>query len=150
MRSEAEKLEGIGVIAPSIVNSSGAPEDAIRKNLTPLSVVFRRALGNRKPLSSPNKHEGFFWIAGMFMMFPSEVFRAIAGFDERFFLYCEDYDICARLHLAGYKLVVDTNTRAVHDAQRDSHRSLKHLRLHLTSLFKVWSSSAFWKITIDA
>jgi GT2 family glycosyltransferase len=148
----AAEAERPGVIAPTVVNSGGALEDAVRKNLTPLSLLLRRALGSRKPHSATDSRsaESFFWIAGMFMLFPSDVFRAVGGFDERFFLYCEDYDICARLHLAGYTLLVDPATRVVHDAQRDSHRSMKHMRLHLTSLLKVWMSSAFWRITITA
>jgi N-acetylglucosaminyl-diphospho-decaprenol L-rhamnosyltransferase len=148
----AAKAERPGVIAPTVVNSGGALEDAVRKNLTPLSLLLRRAIGSSKPHAHADRRsaQSFFWIAGMFMLFPSEAFREIGGFDERFFLYCEDYDICARLHLAGYTLVVDPTTSVVHDAQRDSHRSMKHLRLHLTSLLKVWMSSAFWRITIYA
>ena len=34
------------------------------------------------------------WVAGMFMVFSADAFRAVSGFDERFFLYYEDVDIC--------------------------------------------------------
>ena len=34
------------------------------------------------------------WINGAFMMFPSEVFFKIKGFDTNIFLYYEEYDIC--------------------------------------------------------
>jgi len=150
LKKTAAKAKHIGVIAPTVFNSAGGMEDAVRGNLTPLSLLLRRtpAIRNRRRL--PREGDSFFWIAGMFMLFPSEAYRAVGGFDERFFLYCEDYDICARLNLAGYAVVVDSTASVVHDAQRDSHRSFKHLRLHLVSLLKVWRSKAFWKVTISA
>jgi GT2 family glycosyltransferase len=79
------------------------------------------------------------------MLFRSEAYRQIGGFDERFFMYGEDFDICARLRLAGWKLSIAEHLQARHDAQRASHSSKRHLYWHLTSLLKVWSSAAFWR-----
>ena len=84
----------------------------------------------------------------MCLVVNAQAWRAVQGFDERFFLYCEDYDLCARLYNAGYSLVVDDATCVVHDAQRDSHRSSRHLRWHLESLAKVWLSAAFWRVVL--
>ncbi|ROH85496.1 glycosyltransferase [Pseudomethylobacillus aquaticus] len=42
------------------------------------------------------------WILGAFMLFPKHVYQAIAGFDEDYFLYGEDADICLRVRQAGY------------------------------------------------
>jgi len=85
------------------------------------------------------------WIPGLFMMFRSDAYREIGGFDERFFMYGEDFDICARTQLAGWKLQVAENLLARHDAQRASRTDAKHLYWHVTSLLKVWSSRAFWR-----
>jgi GT2 family glycosyltransferase len=108
--------------------------------------VLRRAAGqSRLPGLDPaiEKH-GFFWVAGMFLLMRATAYREIGGFDERFFLYCEDYDVCARMRRAGYSIVLAPATLAVHDAQRGSLRSMRHLRWHVASLFRVWTSSAFW------
>lgn len=142
----------LGVVAPRIVNSLGKAEDSLRANLTPWSLfrrAFDRTAGRAEKVLSPGRHDGFFWLAGMFLVFPSEAYRRIGGFDERFFLYCEDYDICARLRYHGYRLAMDHRVIAVHDAQRDSRRSRRHLRWHLSSLFKVWMSAAFWRATFN-
>ena len=94
----------------------------------------------------PRPGRPFYWLAGMFLMVRAAAFTAVGGFDERYFLYCEDYDLSARLFNAGYPIAQVQAARAVHDAQRDSHRSLRHLKLHVVSLLKVWTSVAFWRV----
>lgn len=79
------------------------------------------------------------------MLFRAEAYAAVRGFDERFFMYGEDFDICARVQLAGWRLQVGEQLRARHDAQRASHRSSKYLYWHVTSLLKIWASGAFWR-----
>ena len=141
-----------GLIAPRVVSADLAPEDSVRANLTPWSLM-RRAMGHRAPLQvSGEAHRGgrFFWVAGMCLLARAEAYQSIGGFDERFFLYCEDYDLCARLYNAGWAIRLDERVRIVHEAQRDSHRTRRHLRMHLTSLAKVWLSGAFWRVTLLA
>ncbi|XHS80300.1 glycosyltransferase [Burkholderiaceae bacterium UC74_6] len=145
----AARMPTLGVIAPRIVDSAGHAEDSVRENLTPWSLVRRKidaSAGRIDPGAAGGK---FFWLAGMFMMFPAAAYRQVRGFDERFFLYCEDYDLCARLSRAGFAVVMEPAATSVHDAQRDSRRSRRHLQWHLTSLLKVWLSSAFWWVTFS-
>lgn len=137
---------GLGLVAPVIRNSAGSREDSIRHNLDPLS-LFVRAILRRKTILIPDAATGRFrWVAGMFMALPRSVWEDVAGFDERFFLYCEDYDLCARLAERRYAIEVDEAVEAVHDAQRSSGKSLKYLSLHVSSLLKVWGSGHFWRI----
>lgn len=142
--------EDIGVVAPRVLGGTGAPEDSVRANLTPWSLLRRRLLGDRGPelreIAKPGST--FFWVAGMCLLLPSDAYRRVGGFDERFFLYCEDYDLCARLYNQGYAIAVVPDACIVHEAQRDSHRSLRHLRWHLVSLLRVWTSAAFWRVTL--
>ena len=70
------------------------------------------------------------------MLFRSSDFAAIEGFDERYFLYYEDVDICARLHKANKTIVADLNATAIHHAQRASRKNLRHMRWHLTSMIR--------------
>ena len=152
MRSGTD-ADRVAVIAPRIVNAAGQPEDSVRANLTPWSLAARQLFGRRKALAvrgTSRRGEPFFWLAGMCLLLDAAAFRSVGGFDERFFLYCEDFDLCARLYNANYAIKLEPRTRLVHEAQRDSHRSLPHLRWHLASLAKVWTSAAFWRVTLSA
>jgi len=147
-------MPDVGLVAPQVVNEDRVPEDAVRANLTPWSLLGRHLGRRRRPpllVDGPaRKGAGFFWLAGMCLLVSSGAFRRVGGFDERFFLYCEDYDLCARLYNAGYALALDRSVQIVHTAQRDSHRSPRHMRWHVSSLFKVWASAAFWRITLTS
>jgi N-acetylglucosaminyl-diphospho-decaprenol L-rhamnosyltransferase len=146
----AATVPKVGVLAPRIIAGSGELEDAVRTNLTPLSLLLR-PLGHRgdvTPDLPTRRGKPFYWLAGMCLMFDAAAYRQVGGFDERLFLYCEDYEICARLYASGYALAVDLRSKIVHDAQRDSHRSLKHLVWHLTSLLRVWTTASFWSVTL--
>jgi GT2 family glycosyltransferase len=126
--------ENIGVVAPLVTNQKGTIEKSARYYPT-LASLLAKLLGFDKADYSIGE-ECFFpdWVAGMFMLFPSNVFKAIGGFDERYFLYYEDLDLCARLWCAGYKVVFCPSASIIHDARRDSHRNLKYMRWHLTSM----------------
>lgn len=131
--------------APVVCAPDGSLEDSVRANLSPLNLLRRR---NRRKggWEVDPEDQGFFWLAGMFLVVPLAAFRAINGFDERFRLYCEDYDLSARWRVMGGAVEIARNIRVVHDARRDSHRSWQHMRWHIASLARVWSSPPFWKV----
>ena len=72
----------------------------------------------------------------MFILFRSEAYMQVKGFDERYFMYYEDADIGRRLARKGWKTMLEPNTTVIHDAQRASHRSIRHLQWHLKSMFR--------------
>lgn len=127
-----------GLLAPRILEPGKPQPEQHRAIITPLEIVSRKRPGYVRPVVPE-------WIPGLFMLFRSEAYRQIDGFDERFFMYGEDFDICARLRLAGWKLQIAEDLQARHEAQRASHRSKRHLYWHVTSLLKVWGSAAFWR-----
>jgi len=140
-----------GVAAPLIRSPAGAIEDNARRFPTPLSIL-RKALLRRTEVDYPIGDESIHpdWVAGMFMVFPREVFRALGGFDERYFLYYEDVNLCARLMLAGKQVVLCTAAFAVHDARRQSQSSLRYMRWHLSSMtryFVFWAARLAWRGT---
>jgi GT2 family glycosyltransferase len=79
----------------------------------------------------------------MFMLIPAAVFRKIGGFDERYFLYYEDVDLCARMRLGGYDIRLCPNAKVIHEARRQSHRDLRYFRWHLASILRFFFSKPF-------
>lgn len=124
--------------APLIVAPDGKVEDSVRQFPT-LGSLLRKAFGgpDGRYAIEPGQ-PAFFpdWVAGMFMLFQSSGFARLGGFDEGYFLYYEDVDICDRAWQAGMKVVVCPSVTAIHDARRESRRSLRHQRWHLSSMMR--------------
>ena len=134
---EAAMGPGVGLVAPVVLEENGEPADSARDLLTPASVLSRTLLRRRHPSPSPD------WFAGMCIVLPASAWREMGGFDERFRMYCEDFDLCARLRLAGLSLIQVSDARLLHAARRSSHRSLQPLVWHLRSLWRVWRSGTY-------
>lgn len=99
----------IGAVAPRVINTAGALEDSARRFPTPASILAKtlgvgRSGGPDYPAKASIEVD---WIAGMFMGFRRSVFADVGGFDERYFLYYEDVDLCARLRAASSALVAE-------------------------------------------
>lgn len=139
---------GVGVVAPVILNGSGLIEDSARPFPSPIS-IFSKLINKllRKPaLGRPVSNEPYEWVGGMFMLFSVNTYRLINGFDERYFMYYEDVDICARLTNIGKKVVLCHASSVIHLAQRASHRSMRHLRWHIASMLRFFFSRAYWQV----
>lgn len=125
------------VIAPLVLNPQRQIEDSVRKFPTPLS-VFKKFFSKKialdyvlnKVIINPD------WVAGMFMLFRSEKYQLVGGFDERYFLYYEDVDICKSLHKLGENIVFSPNTSVIHAARRSSHKKMNYLFLHISSMLR--------------
>lgn len=134
----------VGVVAPLVVGEAGLPEDSFRRFPTPWT-IFKKMVGYHtypEYVMSDQEIEPD-WVGGMFMLFHKNVFDFIQGFDERYFLYYEDVDLCARLQLSGYRVVFNPKSHVVHHAQRASHRSLTYMRWHLASMLRFFVTQGF-------
>ncbi len=63
------------------------------------------------------------WVAGTCVMIRTQAFRAVGGFDERFFLYWEDADLCQRLRARGGRVVFVPSAVVEHAAAQSSDRA---------------------------
>lgn len=141
--------DGVAALrAPVVLSPAGEREDSVRKNLSIVNLIARSRHKQAGWEVDPEKTR-FFWLAGMFLIARLDQFRAIGGFDDRFRLYCEDYDLSARWRTGGGIVEIMKGITVMHDARRDSHRSLRHLRWHVASLARVWCSPVFWKIVFQ-
>jgi GT2 family glycosyltransferase len=59
------------------------------------------------------------WTIGSFLLIRREAFDAVGGFDERFFLYSEEVDLCLRVQRAGWKVVHSPAVTILHHGNSD-------------------------------
>jgi N-acetylglucosaminyl-diphospho-decaprenol L-rhamnosyltransferase len=131
----------IAVVAPGVTDIHRNTEDHARDYPTAFTLATK-ILG-RKPHVSPSIGEiAFFpdWVAGMFMLFRSDYLRSVGGFDERYFLYYEDVDLCFRLRERGFEIAVCPASTVIHDARRESRRNLRYALWHLRSAVRFLAS----------
>lgn len=126
------------VLAPALLDPHTGRIATNRGLLTPFEIVGRKMFGHQAPAR-------VVWLPGAFLLLRAEAFRQIGGFDERFYLYAEDFDLCARLRLAGAELHYVSDVHVSHAAQFSSHVRWRYLRWHMASLLRLWLAPSFWK-----
>jgi GT2 family glycosyltransferase len=134
----------IDIIAPIIVNVKGVVEHSARYFPTPWGLVKKvfRCYDGVYPRRDKQSLEYPDWIAGMFMLIDSESYTTLSGFDEAFFLYYEDVDLCARAWENGMAVALCQDVSVVHDARRSSHRDFKFFKWHVKSAARFFSKHA--------
>jgi GT2 family glycosyltransferase len=146
---------GIGLASVKILNPDGSLQYVHRKFPSRFDIFARsvaRITGGRmfqnltqeqEMREHYNNQNGYFnaeMISGCFMVFKSDAFRTIGGFDERFFMYYEDMDISLRCRKL-YRNIVFTNLFVYHKWKRGSGKSLKLFVIHLLSFVMYFSKA---------
>ncbi len=124
----------VAAVGPLVFNAAGEPEDSARRFPTAASLVKKFFAAKPGP-DYPFWHgaQQVDWVAGMCIAVRRDAFARVGGFDERFFLYYEDVDLCRRLHRAGYAVLYEPAARVVHEARRSSRRNARYMASHAAS-----------------
>ncbi len=178
--------ERIGLISPRLERADGTMDLACRRSIPTAWDGFCRASGLAAAFPRTAWFSGYNLthrpeagtyevgaINGAFMLAPRRVLRSVAPdgavFDERFFMYGDDLDLCIRVARAGWKIVYDgavrithlkgvsvakdyeTMARAIFDANRDVYakhfnpRGSALVRWRHAFLFGAWKHFALAK-----
>jgi N-acetylglucosaminyl-diphospho-decaprenol L-rhamnosyltransferase len=126
-----------GIAAPRMIYENGAPGIAggpfpslVKEFFAKLRVdeVFPAVIKRQLLALFSSKRNGFSladsmkpgapasadWVSGFCMMIRKSVLDELDGFDEDYFLYFEDVDICRRASLSGYDVKLARNFAALH------------------------------------
>jgi GT2 family glycosyltransferase len=77
------------------------------------------------------------WVTGACVLVRTDAFRAVGGFDEGFFLYVEEVDLCWRLRRAGWKVLYEPKARVLHrGAVSTSSHPYRAIIVHHRSLWR--------------
>ncbi len=143
--------QDIGLVMPRIRYPDGADQHLCKQIPSPLDLMSRRFLGGigkslfAKQLSRYELGHLDMRIAreipclsGCFMFIRSTVLREVGLFDERYFMYMEDVDLCRRIG-ARYKTVFYPDVAVTHGYTKGSYRDPKLLKYHLRSAFRYFA-----------
>lgn len=140
--SSLESLEkNIAVISPIEIDSNGKKRENYRKFITISDLLRRRFLPkfeSRIQISKSQKIVYVDWISGMFMCFRAKNYSELNGFDARYYMYCEDMDICRRINQKGLKVAIWNDSCIQHEGQFASRKSAKYFLMHLVSMAKYY------------
>jgi GT2 family glycosyltransferase len=131
-------------VAPCVINEDGSSQGNARGDPTMMTGLFGRStllsrlfpsarLARRNVLIPSTRPESqsaasVDWVSGSCVLVRREAFNEIGGFDERYFLYWEDADLCRRLRNAGWSIRFRPDARVIHVGARSS-RTVKPLAI---------------------
>ena len=133
----------IAFVTPKVIYQNGNVQNVCRKHPTVFNLINRRVKLSKK-LIQQNEYLNsdldtpFYpdFIHGCFMLFRTSCFKEIKGFDERYFLYMEDADICRKIDKLGKKKLFYPKETIVHQHQKGSSKKIKLFFYHLHSAIK--------------
>ncbi len=158
-----EKNESIGIIGPKIMDEDGSVQGSARSFPTPLTSLF----GRKSPLTrifpnnsitksniltwaddneSPREVD---WVSGACMVIRRNAIENINGFDEHFFLYWEDTDLCRRVRNKGWKVVYFPFAKATHIVGMSSSTKPIFSKFHFhKSGYRLFEKYATWPYSL--
>jgi N-acetylglucosaminyl-diphospho-decaprenol L-rhamnosyltransferase len=129
----------VGAVGPRTLNADGTVQVSFGPALTPLAEWRQRRLvggARRRDPTALDEAEARAaaegepdWVSGSCLLARKEALDAVGGFDEAFFLYEEDVDLCLRLRRAGWGIVFTPAATVVHHLGRSMQADPARARL---------------------
>ncbi|WP_185735514.1 glycosyltransferase family 2 protein [Burkholderia sp. Bp9090] len=143
----------VGLVTPQIDDERGDMQylcrrypallDLFTRGFLPQALrrPFRRRLAHYEMRDVINDHD-IVWdppiVSGCFMLFRTEVLKKLGGFDPRYFLYFEDYDLSLRTHDVA-RVAYVPSVRVIHHGGGASRKGFAHIRMFAASAFKFYN-----------
>lgn len=168
--AEMGRHEDVAIVGPLVRDADGSIQASARRFPGVSTVLGGRSTwltrvlpGNRwtsrNLLTGPEVHDPMAvdWVSGACMLVRRDAFDAVGGFDEGYFLYWEDADLCHRLRDAGWRTVYHPGVAVQHVAGRSSrhvriaaerafHDSVFRYFLRHTAAPARWSAPLVWLV----
>ena len=141
--------EEIGQIGPKITDLEGEFSYTCRLFPTPMNLILRRFLPFKKIVDKMDYDYEMRWanfekimevpiLSGCFIFSRTAVLKEIGGFDKRYFMYMEDYDLCRQIG-QKYKVIYYPEVEIFHEHGKASYKSKKLMMFHIKSAIKYFN-----------
>jgi hypothetical protein len=147
----------VGLVMPKVFYKTGQIQYLCKKLPSPSDLIIRRFVPRalkfmvKKRLEEYElKHKDYNRVmeipnlSGCFMFIRTDVFTKVGLFDERYFLYLEDTDLCRRIN-EKYLTVYYPGVSIVHGYSKASYKSFKLTKLHLRSSIQYFNKWGWFK-----
>lgn len=145
----------VGIVAPQLLNLDSTIQYSARTFISP-SILLARIFTKGKD-KSDNKYVKQYlmtdiskeqptevdWCMGAALLLTASFYRELKGFDEGFFLYVEDMDLCHRCWKRGKKVIYLPLSKMIHAHQRSSSKFNKKTIMHLKSMLYFFKKNRF-------
>ena len=149
---------GVVLLSPRVSNEAGGQEFICKRTPTLLDLGLRgfapgflkRRFAGRlaryemRDLTGEEPVHGVEYAGGAFMLFRRDALEALGGFDERFFLYFEDFDLSKRAAALGTVAYVPA-VRIVHYGGKAARKGWLHIRLFAASALRYFAKHG-WRL----
>lgn len=115
--SEIKRRPGAGAVGPALVHENGRFQVSFGRERSAFSELLQKVFLNpyyRRVLRISKRAREVGWLSGACLLTRREVVEAAGLFDESFFLYFEDIDLCRRIRELGFKTVYIPSIRVTH------------------------------------
>lgn len=125
-----EKNKKIGIVGPKILLPDGSCQPASYGDEPSL---FSLLWSKFKRKNEEPKKQGVGWVTGACLFIRRNLFKKLHGFDDQFFMYFEDIDLCMSAKKAGYKVVVYPDAKVMHLLGKSLKSNLERKKLYWDS-----------------
>lgn len=139
-----EKNRDVGMCVPRLVDEQGNLQHVYRKEVT-VADMFIRMFARRLFPARAAEHElqnadysrpfQVPFAQGSFLVARTEFLKKLQGFDQRYFMYMEDADLCHRVNQVS-RLMYVPDTKVVHKWEKGSHKNIRLFGKHVASMVK--------------
>jgi GT2 family glycosyltransferase len=147
-----ESDKSISLLVPKVLNTDGTPQHLMRNRVSvfdyflrfvPFKIIkkiFAKRLASYELRDIPSDRNIDIRIgSGCFMLLRGTDFKEVNGFDERYFMYFEDYDLCLELKNREKRIVYTPFSHVVHHYERGAHKNPKLFKIFIQSMFKYFN-----------
>ncbi|MCL2327837.1 MAG: glycosyltransferase family 2 protein [Bacteroidetes bacterium] len=141
-----EKDLSVGIVVPKLLNPDLSIQHSVRSFIS-LKILFHRVISRGKDEANNKTTDDYLqkdidtnliqpidWAIGAAFLLSKDFFEELGGFDEAYFLYLEDEDLCLRTWKMRRKVMYVPESRMIHNHLRASRKIGKKMLFHIKSM----------------
>lgn len=134
----------IGQLMPRVIYPDGKIQYLCKLLPTPMDLIGRRFLSSYDNYEFEMRASGYDkimevpFLSGCFMVLRVEALAKTNGFSDRYWMYCEDIDLCRRIG-ESYKTIYYPHATIIHAHKKESFKSRRMLGAHIKSAIKYFN-----------